>query len=235
MLLHDSFPFLLLPVFLFNKSLVYAINTIIVQENKKIGSDVWWYNQSISQDVHIYGFSTKISYLAGETASFKITSLKNGPITMKQLWIFRLGYYGGKGATLVGNVSFPSTKANNQPPCLLEHLSRLVDCSNWKTSVKWTVPTDSTSGVYVALPTVFRATVHYPHGKVRMFNALKCRQDVYVYACCVYRRQLFSISITFTSIDNTIANLSFHMFEERRALLLLLLHTHVHTNGRCLG
>jgi hypothetical protein len=137
----------------------------IVTENLKTGSDVWWYSQAESPDTHMYGYTTKMSYKENETIAFKLISLKKVTVTI-QLWIFRLGYYGGKGARLVGNVSFPSELAYSQPPCMLEPVSRLVDCSNWKTSVRWKIPSFSVSGVYVALPVVMRNTRNFPGGKV---------------------------------------------------------------------
>lgn len=76
------------------------------------------------------------------------------PITTIQLWIFRLGYYNGHGATLISNMSYAAINSD-QPNCLFEISTRMVDCDNWKESLRWLVPKNAVSGVYIALPVVY--------------------------------------------------------------------------------
>jgi hypothetical protein len=89
---------------------------------------------------------------SSSNASSHFLSLK--PITTIQLWIFRLGYYSGHGATLIANMSYAAIHSD-QPNCLFEVSTRMVDCDNWRESVHWLVPEDAVSGVYIALPVVY--------------------------------------------------------------------------------
>ena len=60
--------------------------------------DVWDAPGSTS----IEGFAADISYDIGQTVQFKININGNDPGTSYKIEIFRLGYYGGDGATLGG-------------------------------------------------------------------------------------------------------------------------------------
>ena len=97
-----------------------------------------------SGDSSIQGFATDISVNKGGTIRFKIKTNAN-----YRLDIYRLGYYGGSGARLVaGNVSH--SLPQNQPNPITNSSTGLIDCGNWAESASWTVPTDATSGVYIA-------------------------------------------------------------------------------------
>ena len=64
--------------------------------------------------------------------------------------IYRVGWYGGAGArhvtTLLPHVSLPQ----EQPECARDGDTLLYDCGAWHVSVRWTVPRDAVSGVYLA-------------------------------------------------------------------------------------
>jgi hypothetical protein len=68
--------------------------------------------------------------------------------------IYRMGYYDGMGARRVDRLGCGTPHGCiswiPQPECLTESDTGLVDCGNWHTSVRWTVPSDATSGLYFA-------------------------------------------------------------------------------------
>jgi hypothetical protein len=102
-----------------------------------------------SGDPSIQGFTTDISVNVGDTVSFKI----NTTATSYVLDIYRMGYYGGDGATKVTTVT-PSAgqiqAARNQPACLTNSSTGLIDCGNWGISASWAVPATAKSGIYFA-------------------------------------------------------------------------------------
>jgi hypothetical protein len=143
-------------------------NNSIVTENRKQGTKVWWSEQSDKEPL-IEGFTTEYSYNRNQSVVFKIAidakllktsssssffssswnaslssnskepSVPLKAITTIQLWIFRLGYYNGHGATLIANMSYAAMNSD-QPNCLFEISTRMVDCDNWRESVHWLVP-----------------------------------------------------------------------------------------------
>ncbi len=101
-------------------------------------------------DSSIQGFATSMSVNVGETESFKI----NTPAKAYNIEILRLGYYGGNGAHIVASGITPTaTLPQNQPECLKEPSTGLIDCGNWGVSAHWTVPSTAVSGIYMALLT----------------------------------------------------------------------------------
>lgn len=134
----------------------------IVEENfNHDGNSDWWKMQQLNENGPL-GFSDTISLEPGEEINFKIDSSLQSQENVSrlssisfqfQLLIFRLGYYNGKGARLMSNItiSVPSKKVF-QPPCHFELTSRMVDCANWEVTTTWKVPIDATTGVYIALP-----------------------------------------------------------------------------------
>jgi len=94
-------------------------------------------------DSSIQGFATDISVNKGGTVNFKVTSA-----AAYRLDIYRMGYYGGNGARLVATI--PSLPAQNQPACLTDAATGLIDCGNWTPSASWPVPANATSGIYFA-------------------------------------------------------------------------------------
>jgi hypothetical protein len=115
----------------------------IVCENSKPGSPESEWEVQDAGDPGLQGFATKMSVNAGETEQFKVkTSASSYTID-----IYRLGWYGGDGARKVGSAT---PTARNQPNCLSDASTGLVDCGNWAVSASWTVPSDAVSGVYIA-------------------------------------------------------------------------------------
>ena len=67
-----------------------------------------------------------------------------------QVDIYRVGWYNGAGArhvtTLLPHVSLPQ----EQPECARDGDTLLYDCAVWRVSVRWSVPGEAVSGVYLA-------------------------------------------------------------------------------------
>ncbi|HTJ56868.1 MAG TPA: DUF4082 domain-containing protein [Devosiaceae bacterium] len=117
----------------------------IVAENLKQGTpeDIWMVNDP---DSSIEGFADQFSINHGQTENFKI----NTDSTNYRIDIYRLGYYGGDGATLVTSISKKLTTAQLQPTPLFDPTTKLVDAGNWSVSASWAIPANAVSGVYIA-------------------------------------------------------------------------------------
>jgi hypothetical protein len=94
-------------------------------------------------DSTIQGFTTDISYTPGSTVNFKIST----PANAYSITIYRVGYYQGNGARQITTVT-PTPR--NQPACLTNSSTGLIDCGNWAVSASWTIPSNAVSGVYFA-------------------------------------------------------------------------------------
>ena len=101
---------------------------------------------SAPPSTNIEGFTTYISTNIGETVDFKI----NTDSADYRIDIYRLGYYGGDGATLVTTLQHQSSTAVDQPAPLVDPTTGLVDAGNWSVTDSWNIPADATSGLYVA-------------------------------------------------------------------------------------
>ena len=120
----------------------------IVCENAKQGHPASEWDITGAGDGSIQGFATEISVVPGAVVQFKIDT----PSTNYRFDIYRMGYYGGMGArriNLTPNFT-PSLSPSNQPNCLTNSASGLIDCGNWAISASWTVPLDAVSGIYFA-------------------------------------------------------------------------------------
>ncbi|MEO9238284.1 MAG: N,N-dimethylformamidase beta subunit family domain-containing protein, partial [Jatrophihabitantaceae bacterium] len=120
-----------------------SINPIAC-ENQQPGTPASTWDISGAGDATIQGYSTNISVNAGSPISFKIKTS-----TQYAIDIYRLGYYGGDGASLKqSNLSHVAPVT--QPTCLSDASTGLFDCGNWSVSATWTVPSTAVSGVYIA-------------------------------------------------------------------------------------
>jgi hypothetical protein len=126
-----------------------AMANDIVCENSKAGNDPSQWSISGVGDTTIQGFATDISVNQGSTISFKI----NTNAKAYSLTIFRLGYYGGNGARKIATFSPSAALPQTQAACLNNAATNLHDCGNWAVSASWQVPSNATSGVYIALLT----------------------------------------------------------------------------------
>ncbi|MBJ6725984.1 N,N-dimethylformamidase beta subunit family domain-containing protein [Geomesophilobacter sediminis] len=118
-------------------------------ENCLVGTpqSTWDLPTKDAGDLTIQGFATDISVPAGGTVFFKL----NTPARSWRLDIYRLGYYGGNGARMITSIT--GSTAQNQPACLSDPATGLVDCGNWSVSASWKVPASAVSGIYLAKAT----------------------------------------------------------------------------------
>jgi Domain of unknown function (DUF4082)/Bacterial Ig-like domain (group 3)/Bacterial Ig domain len=115
-------------------------------ENAQPGTPQSVWSVGGAGDPGIQGFATDISVNVGGTISFKISTSS----TTYGLTIYRLGYYQNNGARQVATVQPSAALPQQQPACLTDAPTGLVDCGNWAVSASWTVPATAVSGLYFA-------------------------------------------------------------------------------------
>ena len=64
--------------------------------------------------------------------------------------VYRVGWYGGAGARHVARLLPAVALPQLQPECARDGDTLLYDCAAWDVSVRWAVPRDAVSGVYLA-------------------------------------------------------------------------------------
>ena len=116
----------------------------IVLENEKPGNPESEWGLPNGASSSIQGFSTNISTDLGGAVDFKI----NTDAASYRIEIYRLGYYDGDGARLVGTIQHEG--ATNQPAPIIDPSRATVDAGNWAVTDSWTLPSDAVSGVYIA-------------------------------------------------------------------------------------
>lgn len=117
----------------------------IEAENCLPGTPQSLWDVSGAGDPSLQGFATRMSVDLGETVRFKVLT----DASAYTIQIYRLGWYQGNGARLVATVAPSASLPQTQPACLTDPTG-LVDCGNWAVSASWNVPTNATSGIYVA-------------------------------------------------------------------------------------
>jgi len=122
------------------------ITNPIACENTKPGNPASEWDVSGAGSASIQGFATDISVDQGGTIPFKIDT----NATAYRLDIYRMGYYAGSGARKITTVNPTAALPQNQPNCLTQASTGLVDCGNWAQSASWLVPADAVSGIYFA-------------------------------------------------------------------------------------
>src|SRR5207344_656482 len=103
-----------------------AVNAITA-ENCLTGNPASEWDISGAGDPSIQGFATQISVNRGTSISFKVDT----SATAYKFDIYRMGYYGGMGARKIATVNPTATLPQNQPGCLVQAASGLIDCGNW--------------------------------------------------------------------------------------------------------
>lgn len=116
----------------------------IACENSASGNLPTEWDVSGIGDPTLQGFATDVSVNRGQTITFKISTTAS----TYRIDIYRLGYYGGRGARKI--TTFAPSAVQNQPACLRDATTGLVDCGNWASSASWAVPSTAVSGVYLA-------------------------------------------------------------------------------------
>ena len=118
----------------------------ITAENCLTGSVDSEWDITGAGDPSIQGFAAQISVNRGSTIQFKIDT----DATNYHLDIYRMGYYGGRGARKVTTVNPSASLPQTQPDCIVQASTGLIDCGLWGVSASWAVPATATSGVYFA-------------------------------------------------------------------------------------
>ncbi len=118
----------------------------IACENTLVGNLQSEWDVAGSGDPTLQGFATDTSVNRGQTINFKVSTTA----LSYRIDIYRLGYYGGRGARKITSISPTPSQAQNQPQCLTDIATGLLDCGNWKLSSSWAVPSNAVSGVYIA-------------------------------------------------------------------------------------
>ena len=128
-----------------------AVRTsIVAQENQKAGSDAWqfWlhgYTPSDDVDEQVKGYASATSVDQGDTITFHVSTNPPQPYTIT---VYRLGWYGGAGATVAATIG--PLAGERQPECPIDAATGLIVCA-WRPSHELEVPTTWVSGIYVAV------------------------------------------------------------------------------------
>jgi N,N-dimethylformamidase beta subunit-like, C-terminal/IPT/TIG domain len=120
----------------------------IVVENQQPGSGGWFFSK-LGDDVtgQIKGYASATSVNQNETITFHVSV---NPAQAYTIDFYRLGWYAGNGGRLRSHVG--PLSGVQQPECTPDAQTGLIAC-NWPIAYALTVPSDWTSGVYVALLT----------------------------------------------------------------------------------
>ena len=102
----------------------------------------------------IQGFATDISVNKGNTISFKV---KTDPSSYR-IDIYRVGYYSGNGARKVATINHSVSLPQNQPACITDASTGLIDCGNWTVSASWAVPASTSAAWFDRIASSERAT-----------------------------------------------------------------------------
>jgi hypothetical protein len=117
-------------------------------ENKKPGARDWQLTRVRLNDTHgfrspwIEGYCDKQSVKAGEKLKIMVSTAPASPFEIE---IFRMGYYGGKGARLMQKLGPFEGKPQATPK---PGKKNIHECT-WEPSTEITIPADWTSGVYL--------------------------------------------------------------------------------------
>src|SRR5688572_3692660 len=133
---------------LFPAGQTLAADNPIVVENQQAGSTGWLASR-LADDAsgQIKGYASATSVRQSESLTFHVTV---NPAQTYTIDIYRIGWYAGQGGRLRQHVG--PLDGVRQPPCGSDSTTGMIAC-NWAPSHTITVPSDWTSGVYLALLT----------------------------------------------------------------------------------
>jgi N,N-dimethylformamidase beta subunit-like protein len=134
------------------------LSNIIANENAHLGTNSWQipYNEGASTQIQAYAGATSVS--PGQNLTFYVSTQKEG--TLYSISIYRLGWYAGLGGRLM---SLQAHQIGHAQGYYDPSTNRLVGCNScrvdtqiglveahWQPSYTLTVPSDWTTGVYLA-------------------------------------------------------------------------------------
>lgn len=125
----------------------------IVTENQLPGTTNWQLGRPGFQTANdtskqIKGFASATSVNKGDSLTFYATV---SPVQTFNIDFYRLGWYGGTGGRHIQHVH--GVNGLTQPSCPMDPILGLMECTNWSATYTLNVPTDWTTGVYLALLT----------------------------------------------------------------------------------
>ncbi|MEZ6122316.1 MAG: DUF6605 domain-containing protein [Planctomycetaceae bacterium] len=140
-------PAVLWCVFLPMRAEAQSTASVIVEENRQSGATDWQLtrvrpDQAGFRSPWIEGYCSKQSLRAGESLDVMLSA--DPPIPVR-LEIFRMGYYGGRGARLMKTIDRVDVATQPTPSPGEKNLHECV----WQPSLTLTIPDDWVSGVYL--------------------------------------------------------------------------------------
>ena len=128
------------------QSPAFAAPNPIVVENQQPGSTAWQLGPNVADDAHgqIQGYASATSVNQGESLTLYVTV---NPAQQYTIDIYRIGSYSGSGGRLRSHV--PGLSGTPQPTCPTDATTGIIVC-NWSPGYTFTVPSDWTSGIYLA-------------------------------------------------------------------------------------
>ena len=138
---------LALPAYLLAEADATRDSGLISRENSKPGASDWQLTKirlprGGFRSPDIEGYCSHQSIEAGHPLQIMVSTNPPGPFSLE---IFRMGYYGGKGARLMNTLGPFEGKVQADPPVGKQ---RLREC-RWEPSIEITIPGDWPSGVYL--------------------------------------------------------------------------------------
>ncbi len=137
---------------------VIPTSKVILEENAHLGTNDWQipYGRHASTQIQAYASATSVS--PGQTLTFYVSTQQKG--TRYRIDIYRLGWYGGYGGRLVVSQRNQIGQAQgyydeshhsllNCSSCYVDTKTGLVE-ANWQPSYTITVPSDWTTGIFLA-------------------------------------------------------------------------------------
>jgi hypothetical protein len=133
-------------------------DNVIARENAQLGTRKWQISVGDEALTEIQGYTSATSVTPGDKLTFYVSTEKEGDgFTIE---IYRLGWYGGDGARLMasqsglrgqaqGYYNWHTHSLSNCKSCRVDKKTGLVE-ANWQPSYSLTVPSDWTTGVYLA-------------------------------------------------------------------------------------
>lgn len=128
------------------RDVVFVPTNAIVAENQNTGHDGWKIAGTDFATDEIAGFASAVSVNQGGSLALKV-HVKNAG-TQYRIDVYRLGWYGGKGARLLTTIG-PKAGVVQPAPTTVASAERLIEC-NWSVTDTLNVPTQWTTGLYHA-------------------------------------------------------------------------------------
>ena len=126
-----------------------AADNPIVTENQQPGSSGWQLGSMIAYDTvnQIKGYASATSVPQGSSLTLYVTV---NPAQSYSIDVYRIGWYGGLGGRL--RLHAGPIDGVTQPTCPTDATTGMIAC-NWSPGYSFTIPSDWTSGVYLAVLT----------------------------------------------------------------------------------